>query len=253
MNVTQKLLSVFKVDKQYRGLRSRLSAAEKFLAEQNKQIEQIDAKKASLDAQLRQLQSAGANFEGEMKRLHARMASIREQMDSAQTNKEYKAFLTEVNTIKAERDRQETSALEQMSKAEEIRRQLDELQKSRTERERVQAVATSERDQRAAEINDKLTDLKGQRESLAKDLPKDALQVFERLIQTRGDEAMAHIEEVDRKRHEYHCGACMMALPIEAVNGLLVSGKLTKCASCQCILYIEEELAKSMKEPAGKR
>ncbi|MBS0191459.1 MAG: hypothetical protein U0573_10375 [Phycisphaerales bacterium] len=253
MNVTQKLLSVFKVDKQYRGLRSRLSAAEKFLAEQNKQIEQIDAKKASLDAQLRQLQAAGANFEGEMKRLDARMASIREQMDSAQTNKEYKAFLTEVNTIKAERDRQETSALEQMSKAEEIRRQLDELQKSRTERERVQAVATSERDQRAAEINDKLTDLKGQRESLAKDLPKDALQVFERLIQTRGDEAMAHIEEVDRKRHEYHCGACMMALPIEAVNGLLVSGKLTKCASCQCILYIEEELAKSMKEPAGKR
>ena len=230
MNVTQKLLSVFKVDKQYRGLRSRLSAAEKFLAEQNKQIEQIDAKKASLDAQLRQLQAAGANFEGEMKRLDARMASIREQMDSAQTNKEYKAFLTEVNTIKAERDRQETSALEQMSKAEEIRRQLDELQKSRTERERVQAVATSERDQRAAEINDKLTDLKGQRESLAKDLPKDALQVFERLIQTRGDEAMAHIEEVDRKRHEYHCGACMMALPIEAVNGLLVSGKLTKCA-----------------------
>ncbi len=253
MNVTSKLLSVFKVDKQFRGLRSRLSAAEKFLAEQTRQIEQIDAKKTSLDAQLRQLTGAGANFEGEMKRLDARMATIREQMNSAQTNKEYKAFLTEVNTLKAERDRQETSALEQMSKAEEIRRQIDELIKSRAERERVQSVATGERDARAAEIKDRLADLERQRESLAREIPKETLVVFERLVQTRGDEAMAHIEEVDRRRHEYHCGACMMALPIESVNGLLVSGKLTRCASCQCILYIEEELSKSMREPAGKR
>ncbi|MFO0860121.1 MAG: hypothetical protein U0570_06150 [Phycisphaerales bacterium] len=253
MNVTSKLLSVFKVDKQFRGLRSRLSAAEKFLAEQNRQIEQISAKKSSLEAQQRQLAAAAANFEGEVKRLDARMATIREQMNSAQTNKEYKAFLTEVNTIKAERDRQETSALEQMGKVEEVKRQIDELEKSRAERERMQAVAVSDRDQRAAEIKDKLADLQNQRDTLARDIPKDTLVLFERLVQTRGDEAMAHIEEADRRRHEYHCGSCMMALPIEAVNGLLVSGKLTRCASCQCILYIDEELAKSMKEPAGKR
>ncbi|MBS0186790.1 MAG: hypothetical protein JSS51_01905 [Planctomycetes bacterium] len=253
MNVTSKLLSVFKVDKQFRGLRSRLSAAEKFLAEQNRQIEQINAKKSSLEAQQRQLAAAAANFEGEVKRLDARMATIREQMNSAQTNKEYKAFLTEVNTIKAERDRQETSALEQMGKVEEVKRQIDELEKSRAERERMQAVAVSDRDQRAAEIKDKLADLQNQRDTLARDIPKDTLVLFERLVQTRGDEAMAHIEEADRRRHEYHCGSCMMALPIEAVNGLLVSGKLTRCASCQCILYIDEELAKSMKEPAGKR
>ncbi|MBL8886309.1 MAG: hypothetical protein JNK16_06580 [Phycisphaerales bacterium] len=253
MNVTSKLLSVFKVDKQYRGLRSRLSAAEKYLAEQTRLITDIDAKRASIDAQLRQLTATGSNFEGEVKRLDARMATIRDQMNSAQTNKEYKAFLTEVNTIKADRDRQETSALEQMSKAEELRRQVEELQKNRAERERIQAKAISDRDQRAAEIKDKLADLQKERDTLAKELSKETLTVFERLVQTRGDEAMAHIEEADRRRHEYHCGSCMMAIPVEAVNGLLVSGKLTRCASCQCILYIEEELAKSMREPAGKR
>lgn len=253
MNVTSKLLSVFKVDKQYRGLRSRLSAAEKYLAEQTRLITEIDAKKASIDAQLRQLTASGLNFEGEVKRLDARMTTIREQMNSAQTNKEYKAFLTEVNTIKADRDRQETSALEQMSKAEELRRQVEELDKNRAERERIQAKAVSDRDQRAAEIKDKLADLQNQRDTLAKELSKETLTVFERLVQTRGDEAMAHIEEADRRRHEYHCGSCMMAIPVEAVNGLLVSGKLTRCASCQCILYIEDELAKSMREPAGKR
>jgi hypothetical protein len=75
MNVTAKLLSVFLVDKQFRGLRSRLAAAERFLAEQNKLIEQLDAKKASLDAQVRQITATASNFEGEMKRLDARMAN----------------------------------------------------------------------------------------------------------------------------------------------------------------------------------
>jgi hypothetical protein len=33
----------------------------------------------------------------------------------------------------------------------------------------------------------------------------------------------------------------MMAVPMEAVNGLLSGGKLTKCSSCQCILYLTRE------------
>lgn len=253
MSVTAKLLSVFKVDKQFRGLRSRLSAAEKFLAEQVRQIEQLDARKTTLETQCKQVGAAASNFEGEVKRLDARMETLRTQMNSAQTNKEYKAFLTEVNTLKAERDRQETLALEQMGRVEDLKRQIDEIAKQKVERERVRGVAQTERDQRAAEIRDQLESLDKQRRELAADIPADAISIFERLIETRGDEAMAPIEEVDRKRHEYHCNSCMMALPIEAVNGLLVSGKLTRCSSCQCILYIDETLAKSMREPAGKR
>lgn len=253
MDLTAKLLKVYLVDKQLRGLQSRLRAAERFHTDQSTQLQQIDTKKGSLESQLRQMQAVIADNEGEMKRLDERMATIREQMNTAQTNKEYKAFLTEMNTFKAERDRLETSALEQLTKAEELKKQVTELSGQREEREQVQKVAAGEKTQRADEIKDRVEELKNQRKLATADVPPDVLAKLELLIKQRGDEAMAPIEVQDRKRHEYTCGSCMMSLPVESVSGLMSSGKLTFCVSCQCILYLDEEAAKAMQPAASKR
>jgi predicted nucleic acid-binding Zn-ribbon protein len=252
MDVTAKLLRVFNVDKQLRGLQSRLGSAERFLGEQTKEIESLDSKRSALDAQLKTNTAQAADFEGEMARLDAKMATIRKQMDAAQTNKEYKAFLTEINTFKADRDNLETKALEIMSKSDELKKQVAELTGKRGEREQVQKVAAGEREERFKEIESRLNELKAERAKLATEVPADTLALYQRLIAQRGDEAMGPIEVADRKRHEYHCGVCMMALPVDVVSLLLSSGKLTLCKSCQCILYIDEETKKSLDPNAPK-
>jgi len=253
MDVTAKLLRVFQVDKQLRALHSRLGASEKFLAEQSKELTGLDAKRAQHNAQARQLQATASDHEGEMARLDSRMATIRTQMESAQTNKEYKAFLTEMNTHKVERDRLETAALELMGKVDEAKRQVAEMDGERSEREQVKKVATTERGQRFAEIEGRVNELKAERTVAAAEVPADVLTMFQRLLDLRGDEAMASIEVQDRKRHEFTCGSCMMTVPVESVSALMSSGKLTRCVSCQCILYMDEESSKAMQPPAMKR
>src|ERR1051325_473273 len=252
MDVTAKLVRVFSVDKQLRGLQSRLGSAERFLSEQTKEIEGLDSKRSSLESQLKSNTAQAADYEGEMARLDAKMATIRKQMDEAQTNKEYKAFLTEVNTFKADRDGLETKALELMTKSDELKKQLAELTGKRGEREQVQRVAAGERDQRFKEIETRLTELKAERAKLASEVPGDVMTMFERLINQRGDEAMGPVEVADRKRHEYHCGVCMMALPVDVVSGLLSSGKLTLRRSCPCILYCDEEAKKALDPGTAK-
>src|SRR5262245_34368731 len=148
MDVTAKLLRVFQVDKQLRGLQSRLAAAERFLAEQARELAAADAKRSVTEAQLKSVAVQAADHEGEMKRLDAKIASIRDQMNSAKTNKEYQAFLTEMNTFKADRDRLETSALEFMAKQDELKKQAGEVAGQREQREQVRKVAQTERDQR---------------------------------------------------------------------------------------------------------
>ncbi len=252
MDVTAQLLRVFLVEKQVRGLQSRLGGAEKFLGEQKSQLDQIDSKSKSLEAALRTSQAKLGDAEGEMKRLDARMEILKKQMDSAQTNKEYKAFLTEVNTLKAERDKFETTALEFMGKCEEIKKQVAELVKQREEREQVKKVASDDRDKREAEIRDRLAELKAERDAAATGVPADALAVLTSLVRTKGDEAMAPIEIQDAKRHEFNCGSCMMSLPIDAVVRLMSTGILTRCASCSAILYMDDEASKVM-SAAGKK
>ncbi len=252
MDVTSKLVRLFQVEKQIRGLRSRLDSAERFLAEQTRELAALDAKRSTVENQVKSLAVTASDSEGEMKRLDARIASIREQMNTAQTNKQYQAFLVEVNNFKTDRDKAETAALEAMAKVEEARKQLEELQKAREQRDQVRKVAAAERDTRHQEIQTRLNELEGQRQGLAQTVPPEAMTMLTMLLKSRGEEAMAPVQVHDRKRHEYTCGACQMSIPIEAVSALLSKGSLTKCVSCQCILFLDEEATRALQPPAAR-
>jgi predicted nucleic acid-binding Zn-ribbon protein len=251
MTVTENLVKVFLVDKQLRGLQSRLKGAESFLADQVKQLGSLDGQQKTLEQSHKTTLAKANEADGETKRLDARMAALKSQMDNAQTNKEYKAFLTEINTIKADRDRSEAAAIELMQKADEIKKQIESLGGQRGERESVKKVAEGDREKRYTEIKDRLAELEAQRKPLAEALTSDVVSLYSRLLQQRGDDAMAAVEISDFKRGEFHCGSCMIALPVDHVAGLLSSGKLTRCVSCQCILYLDEA-ARDAAKPQAK-
>lgn len=252
MDVTSQLLKLFNVEKQIRGIKGRLTSAEKFLAEQDKQLAALDAKKAALDGQLKQITVGSKTAEGEAARLDARMSAIKAQMDTAQTNKEYKAFLTEHNTLKVEKDKHETQVLEAMSKMDEIKKQVGELEVQRGEREKVRGVASTDKDTKAKEIQTRLNELLAERETARAGVAAEPLSVFEKLLASRGEDAMAAIEELDRRHYEFTCGSCQRTLTMDIVNVLLSTGRLTRCTNCGCILYVEKELAQSMVPSAKK-
>lgn len=252
MNVTDKLLRVFRVDQQIRGLQSRLRTAERFLNEQIKQLSEIDARLSSIASQLRQLKASTANTAGEVERIDLHLADLRERMNLAKTNKEYKALLTEVNTFKERKTALEESQIEQMEKIEQFEAQTAELETARQERLKLRDVAEQDRQKRADEIRDRLAELTSERESLVSDVPQDALNIYVRLVEERGSEAMAPLEIVDRKRHEYICGSSMMSVPMETAMSLM-AGKLTLSPNDGCILYLTEESQKALSNSAAKR
>ncbi|MFZ2873054.1 MAG: hypothetical protein WAZ94_01080 [Phycisphaerales bacterium] len=249
MDVTAKLLRLYQVEKQLRGLQARLQAAEKFLAEQDKDLGSLSSKRSELEHQIKLLRAQAGDREGEVKRLDERMSTIRKQMDGAQTNKEYQAFLTELNNYKVDRDRLETAALEFMQKVEDLSKTVETVEGQRSERDKVRGVAQTDREARYKEIESRLVELKAQRDQAAAEVPSDVLLMLTRLLNQRGEEAMASVQVEDRKRHEYTCGACQMSIPVDAVSALLSKGKLTLCASCQCILYLDDEAMRALNPP----
>lgn len=253
MTVTERLLSLHRVDQQLRGLESRLRAAERFLAEQQTLLERLESRHAALASQLRQIEASIAERESETRALDERMDRLRERMNAARTNKEYKALLTELNTLKADRGHIDEDALELMAKADELRAQLAQVDQERDDRARIRARAQEDRDRKSDEIRQRVDELRAERESLARQVPADALRLYEELLTTLGDQAMAPVEEQDRRRQEYTCGACMMSLPIELVSASISGTTVSRCASCGCILYIDRELAGELQSAAAKR
>lgn len=260
MSVTESLLRVFRVDQQLVGLQSRLRAAERFLEEQNKQLAAIESKRDAAASQLKQLQATVADHEGEMARLDARVEALREQMNTARTNKEYKAFLTEMNTFKADKSNAETAALELMTKSDELKKQVAELESQKVEREKLQKVAHDDRAKKADEIKDRLAQLQKERDAAATQVPPKEMGIYADLVRKKGDDAMAPVIELDRRSHDYACGACQMTVTIETVSALIrgtsasaANAPLVQCGSCHSILYLEKETAESLSQAPGKR
>lgn len=241
MTVTASLLRLFRVDQQLRGLQTRLHAADRFLAEQERQFKELDVKHSALVTQLRQIKAAQGGYEGEVATVDARVATLREQMNAARTNKEYSAFLTELNTLKAQKEALEKDQIDSMEKIEALGKQIESATSQRGERTKMVEKARSDRSTKEAEIKDRVAELRTQRAALAKEVPADVLAILEDLIARRGDEAMAHVEVLDRRNHEWTCGACMMALPVQHINAI-AAGKFTRCSNCQCILFTEEDV-----------
>jgi uncharacterized protein len=255
MSVTESLLRVFRVDQQIRGLTTRLTAAERFLAEQVKQAELISSKRAALHKQLLEAKSKAHAYETEIKAIDEKMDKLKGQMDSAQTNKEYKALLTELNTHKADKSSAESDGLGLLTKVDELTAQIAELDKQGEEREKVKKVAESDRQKKAEEISGRLKELQDERAAAASSIGQREMAIYVELVRTNDDEAMAPVEELDRRNHEYTCGACRMTVPVEKAAALMKPGfnELVRCASCRCILYIEKATAEMFGKKGSPR
>jgi len=246
MALNDALVKLHLVDQQLRGLESRVTGARRHAKAQHNQLEKLKTDREQLAAQLKQAEASAANLEMEITATDERIEKLRQQMNSVKTNKEYSAMLVEVNTLKADRGKVEDRALELMGEVESLRTQLAELDASIAEQQRVAEMADAELNERHSEVADRLEELKAERAEAARELPGEALVIFDRLADTTDGEPMAPIIEQDRRRLEYVCGGCYMQVPVEKVNLLLAKNEMVRCPSCTRILYLEPELKEAM-------
>ncbi len=242
MSITDKLLKLYRVDEQLRSLRSRLDGAERYYNAQKRKLKELEAGKTKTHDDMMHASATGANFETEAKTIEERMETLRERMTSSKTNKEYTAFITELNTIKIDKDEAESKAIELMTEAEELQGKMGELDEQIAERVKVCEMAVKEYDERKAAIADRLAELEGEREEAKADVPEYALAAYAVQLDWNDGEAMAPVHENDRRNMEYACGACNMTIPIERLSTLLGRGEMTSCPSCQRLLYVDAEL-----------
>ena len=158
MNATDQLVKLHRVDEQIRSLTSRLDSAKRYYTHQKKQHDSLQAQRKQIHDQMMQASAAAGNFENEVRTIEARMAELRDRMANSQTNKEYTAFLTELNTIKIDKEEFESKALEQMSAADELEEQMKEIDEQIVEREKVMDMAAKDLADREAGIADRLAE-----------------------------------------------------------------------------------------------
>jgi predicted nucleic acid-binding Zn-ribbon protein len=258
MNVA--LVKLFSADQELREAQERYDHAAKSVRIQERKVNDLTARLQATQQTLKENQSKAANLDLDIKTRDARIEKLRTQQQQAKNAKEYQAFLVEINTEKADRNKVEDETLKVLEQVERIQGEAKTLVAQHDEEKK-------RLDQIKAQIGDKLAALQSDIDRLrpARDqaynaLPPKARQAFERLSERHEGEAMGPLVKPDRRREEYVCGACNMSLVVDIYNRLHSRDDLVTCPSCGRLLYIPDDLppdqainkTKEKKEPRKK-
>ncbi|MEM1212375.1 MAG: hypothetical protein AAGI68_08765 [Planctomycetota bacterium] len=243
MTLQEKLWALHLVDANIRGLRSRLDAAARRKTALSRKLDHLRQQQTELEQQHKEHAAHAATLESEANGVEGRIETLRDRMNAVTNNKEYSALLVEVNTLKADKSKIEDRSLEGLSKVEEIAEQLAAVAGEVEKQQKLVDAAGTEVVEAEAEIADRLSELETERSQTASAVPDDALKSYDKLSEDYDGEALAEIEEYDRKRMEYHCGACNTRLPIEKVNATLTStDDIYPCPFCDKLLIAKDRL-----------
>lgn len=242
MPLIENLLTLHRVDTQVRALRSRVDAGERDLAAQAKLLATLQRQEQELAMQIRQFDATVKNLELEVKGIQERVDRLRNDLNSSQNDKQYKAILAELKTLEGKKDELETRAVTELDRSEKVKARLAEIAGQVAERKKIHDVVKTQLDERKADCAGRLAELQAERAQAARGIPEKELKVFERVLDTCEGEAMAEVEEISRRHREYACGTCRMELPFGSVSMLASDANaMVQCKTCGRILFLNEE------------
>lgn len=243
MGLTEQLLTLFRVDSQVRGLRTRVENAQLYLNVQIRQLEQLTTEYSEMELKVRHKEAGNGTLEVERDTIQARIDKLRDELNSCTTSKQYSAVQDEMKLLKEKTGGLETEILETMEVLETEQQTLAELHNRQTERVTLRSQAEKDLKQRTEDVSVRLNELEKEREGAAAVLPEKALQTFDRVADMNEGETVTEIREVNRRHREYVCGSCNMELPFNAVVLLTNnSEEIVQCVGCERILFMEEAL-----------
>ncbi len=243
MSLQEQLKELSTLDAHVRGLSRRLDLGTKRKAFQQNKLDQLEQQLAELRDQAKRIEAHANTLEQDAKAAEERTEKLRGQMNTVKTNKEYSALLVEVNTLKAEQTKTEELVLEQMERVDEHKQRIAELEEKIAEQKKLVELADKEVDEAKSEVGEQLDQATSERDAAAGQVPDDVRLLFEKLNSDTDGEAVAGVEEQNRRRMEYTCGGCFMALPIEKVNATITKpDTITQCPYCHRILMVSDEL-----------
>ena len=181
------------------------------------------------------------SLEGQVGDFKQKISKLQEQMNSARTNEQFRAFQHEIQFCKDNIDELEERILEKMEQAEALQENV-----ARAEADlRVESARVAEEVERAkARIAADREERDSQRETrlaLCAEIDPASLRTYERVRGARGTAVTAVIGE--------SCGSCHVRLRPKLLQDLhlLKKGVLT-CESCGLIVYLPEAAASSLSD-----
>jgi predicted nucleic acid-binding Zn-ribbon protein len=236
------LVRLYRADVALREAQARLDSAARNVRVQERRVADLSEKLKLAQTKLKEQQSKGGQLDLDLQIRDAHIEKLRTQQQTTHNNKEYQAFLVEINTAKVDRNKVEDEAMKVLESVEREQNEAGAMQAQlEAERQKLEALRQESSDT-VARLQADVEALQPARDRAAAECPPKARDAFERIADRFDGEGMAALAKPDRRREEYICTACNMSLVADVYNKLHSRDDLVFCPSCRRVLYIPEDL-----------
>ena len=223
------------------ALDTKIAALEGELARLPGQIEAVQAAVAQARAGVQALKARldTAKKDTRSKEKDLEDAQIKRQKSEARlyevkTNKEYSAVLVEIEEIKQEKAKIEEEILSLMETQEQLAVEIREGEASLKTREAQGQQEETRIRARLAAVEAEVQGLRGERETLAREVPRDLLADYTKLLRGRAGLAVAQVLAVGA---DMACAGCRMTITPQRLQEVKHQSMLHTCESCGRFLY----------------
>lgn len=232
------LIKLQSVENLLRAAKAKLARSRRSVIIQENQVRSLQSALETKKEELQLTKVQSNRLEMELKSRDEEVNKLRAALNTAKTNKEYAAILTQLNTTRADNAKIENQILGLMkametdeAECESIRRQIEE-QKQQLEQTRKTAEAS------AAEHEAEIAKIQEEWNEVAETIPSEPLKIFKRVAETYDGEAVVQIEGQEDRNGAYSCGGCFMGITAESVNLLMTRDEIIRCPNCTRILVL---------------
>ena len=185
------------------------------------------------------------DLEHQLQDLEGKISKYNDQSREVKTNEQYRAILHEIQTVKTHIGDVEEKILLEMEASDVLEKQIRDEEKAfgshKAEFEARRATLSAERGGLTAE-RDRLT---AESEKAQKEIPPDALNIYNTLAKIRSGVAMA-------RALDERCMACNVRIRPQVFSDVRKNNQIIQCESCKRILYYVEEAPQPDAEGAQK-
>jgi uncharacterized protein len=236
------LVTYFRADQRLREAKGHLMAATKDVRIQERKVTDLSELQRLAAQKLKEHQSTAAQLELDLKTRDEQIERLRTQQQQSRNNREYQAFLVEINTAKVDRGKVEDETIKALEAVErlsgESKTLAEQLKVEQAKLVELKSQVSGKLSELQAEIDARQAD----RDAAGSQVSGKAREVFDRLADKYDGEAMAALAKPDRRREEYICTVCNMDQAVDIYNKLHSRDELVFCPSCRRLLYIPDDL-----------
>ena len=232
------LVNLQSVENRLRAAKGKLTRCRRSVIIQENQVRSLQSSLNAKHEEIQLTKIQSDRLELELKSRDDSIAKLRAALNTAKTNKEYAAVLTQLNTNKADNSKIETQVLELMRDIEADEQESEKISEQIEEQKQLLEQKRKDAESSADKYESQIDQIQTQWDELSVAIPPEALEVFKRVAETYDGEALSVI--VTHDRGGYSCGGCFMSTTAETVSLLMSKDEIFRCPNCARILVLGE-------------